>query len=590
MKGTKNQHPALQFTGNWFIDAGILGFVNLMEEVYGWDLEELQKKIEKFLSKEIIYCFTYAFWYKVIRNTIERWLRKELFKKDLEKKGIEIRKIQEDIKKKFINFFNKVSSQAIEEIKKKEYDKIRQIIIDINQQVKSLIYKEFIEYKDVLKKSFSSNKKTILKHVQDIGIIAYNDFFTNLSIFNNASNKIGKEEEILEIFNRLVKDNIVKQKKKKGKKAKNEVLNPLDKSLSPFIYSSNDFANEYYGKPMTLDILKQLGIAFPSIFLLSVPFSFIRIFDKNYLFYAPELVFCYLTNKKLKVYLQKQKISTNKKNIFRITWEAIIDTLIEYKSFYSLENMYIIEFSGIQKQQIQNVEYIGIPKLQASILFEDKIRNVLNTQFEIGKEEGKEEGKEKGKDKNRDRNRDKTDGNKTIWLLEEFVKRTFVYDKLLKHTNWALKCGENPKFKASLYALAIDAKIKENAETSSKALFSNDFFREYKFLVDEIKETYSLLVSRAILISQLFENEEEKSKLAYPLFSALKKKNRISFVNTLLKKFTELSKKENLSSLIKFIFENIISNDVSWENYALALIIGILTSRGGENGGEIHEE
>ena len=24
---------ALEFTGNWFIDAGILGFVNLMEEV-----------------------------------------------------------------------------------------------------------------------------------------------------------------------------------------------------------------------------------------------------------------------------------------------------------------------------------------------------------------------------------------------------------------------------------------------------------------------------------------------------------------------------------------------------------------------------
>ena len=24
----------LEFTGNWFIDAGILGFVNLMEEVY----------------------------------------------------------------------------------------------------------------------------------------------------------------------------------------------------------------------------------------------------------------------------------------------------------------------------------------------------------------------------------------------------------------------------------------------------------------------------------------------------------------------------------------------------------------------------
>ncbi|GEM_PF-3795685 len=40
----------LEFTGNWFIDAGILGFVNLMEEVYGWDLDELtpsQKLIDK---------------------------------------------------------------------------------------------------------------------------------------------------------------------------------------------------------------------------------------------------------------------------------------------------------------------------------------------------------------------------------------------------------------------------------------------------------------------------------------------------------------------------------------------------------------
>jgi len=31
----------LRFTGNWFIDAGILGFVNLMEEVYGWDLKKI---------------------------------------------------------------------------------------------------------------------------------------------------------------------------------------------------------------------------------------------------------------------------------------------------------------------------------------------------------------------------------------------------------------------------------------------------------------------------------------------------------------------------------------------------------------------
>ena len=43
----------LKFTGNWFIDAGILGFVNLMEKVYGWDLYTLQKKIEE--NEKLIY-------------------------------------------------------------------------------------------------------------------------------------------------------------------------------------------------------------------------------------------------------------------------------------------------------------------------------------------------------------------------------------------------------------------------------------------------------------------------------------------------------------------------------------------------------
>ena len=53
----QEQKQPLEFTGNWFIDAGILGFVNLMEEVYGdvWRnetrksdfLEILQEKIDK---------------------------------------------------------------------------------------------------------------------------------------------------------------------------------------------------------------------------------------------------------------------------------------------------------------------------------------------------------------------------------------------------------------------------------------------------------------------------------------------------------------------------------------------------------------
>lgn len=44
-----NTSNILKFTGSWFIDAGILGFVNLMEEVYGWELEKLLKKDTKLL-------------------------------------------------------------------------------------------------------------------------------------------------------------------------------------------------------------------------------------------------------------------------------------------------------------------------------------------------------------------------------------------------------------------------------------------------------------------------------------------------------------------------------------------------------------
>ena len=39
--------------GGWFIDAGMLGFVNLMEEVYGWDLAELNQRISD--NKDLVY-------------------------------------------------------------------------------------------------------------------------------------------------------------------------------------------------------------------------------------------------------------------------------------------------------------------------------------------------------------------------------------------------------------------------------------------------------------------------------------------------------------------------------------------------------
>jgi len=53
----------IDFTGNWFIDIGILGFINLIEEVYGWDLDELRKRIKNEPEKVYYGYFPLAFVY-----------------------------------------------------------------------------------------------------------------------------------------------------------------------------------------------------------------------------------------------------------------------------------------------------------------------------------------------------------------------------------------------------------------------------------------------------------------------------------------------------------------------------------------------
>jgi hypothetical protein len=59
-------HSKLYFTGNWFIDCGILGFVNIMEEFYEWDVDKLNEKIDE--NHKLVYFgyFPLAFIYNNI--------------------------------------------------------------------------------------------------------------------------------------------------------------------------------------------------------------------------------------------------------------------------------------------------------------------------------------------------------------------------------------------------------------------------------------------------------------------------------------------------------------------------------------------
>jgi len=534
-----NSSEDLQFTGNWFIDAGILGFVNLMEEVYNLSFDIVVS--EKFNRED----FYYAYFVYYIKKTSVDWIkRQELtgkYKKD------------ENIKKQF----NRIKSQLINEINRIKLSKqpskvgmdvktIRENIKIFNENIKSLIVEKFEKFKDGLNKPFGNNKKTILSQIDSIGFIVNEPFFQNLNFLNPSKNKSGKEIGILKSFEEMIYHGKIKSELTK---------NALDKTITKYLFSEKEFSNVFYGKITTIDDLDNMLNTRSSIeFLLCFPISFKRVYNRFILFYTPNLKITYEINKKLDVLLNR--VEEESISLFKITWQAIIDYLVENKAKFSLENMYFIEYRSIQQQNLIGVEYIGIPKLQASILLEDPIRESLNINLQIDDDDWK-------------------------WILEEFTKNKPLYPLILRHVQYCINKNKMVNRKTSLYALAINAKIKEN---NSIELFSSSFLKGYRSIVEDIKETYRNLSIQATNISKLFDSKEDRQKICYSLMAALKRRNRIAFTNILLKKFLEKSGLKEILYLNRFVFDKVTMKDASWENYALALVIGIWSFGGGDGG------
>ncbi len=701
----------LRFTGNWFIDAGILGFVNLMEDVYGWDLEKLQEKIKE--NPEVVYYGYFPFAYMFRRSIVSGIYKqqeelRDLLRKTREKKS----KIDEKMEKKKESLNNTKSSKRKQEIetqiKKLELQakKFEKLITEISSHI-SLLNRELHS----LKREFKIRVEAILKDYNSF-IKQYHDtLFTHSEwiytvLPKNKTNKLNKRlEKILDI---AVELNLIKKNKDEKKDKKLQILKLLptegnfniypnanernfylynppkrdeyvvilyllsllrndveniklllgikwtdkdeepireriskflelcktnnleypeildyikesiecgfsknraikmffqkykvsqevqenlkafleeiyqnfrevinrrgrlityevmpDSTINPFLISPNEFSNISYTQPPTIkDIAMLLPNGFPPYIIYLTFFdAFLRIYEGdavlNIMFYTPELTVSHSINKRIKTKMELTK-STKRRSLFDITWSAIIDELIETKSHFSLENMYLIEFESIEKLKLKGVEYIGISKLQASILIEDSIRDDLNVNLQIDNSDSK-------------------------WILEEFIKNKPLYPLILKHVQCCINKNEMINRKSSLYALAIDAKIKENNNTE---LFSSDFFQKYRSIVNDIKETSRNLNIQATNISKLFDSRDDRQKTCYSLMAALKRRNRIAFTNILLKRFLEKSGLKEISYLYRFVFENIVSNDTSWENYALALVIGILSFGGGVSGEE----
>lgn len=632
----------IQFTGNWFIDAGILGFVNLMEEVYGWDLPELRDKINE--NPANIYYgyfpFAYLFYHSKIRSNLKeiRIIRKKIrdFIKKRDEKNKELSTFikskktidSEKILKKDLNRIKRLETKIIEfECKIEEsnskinalnsnlsYEKIHfstQIKLSIDEilsnsedlftEVKNKIdgfildfdlnlpsdHRNFFLYnpkKDLflaflylyylLRKDFS-NIKLIRAFKNQESFIEFINFCNEINV--KPMDLVGTVEEMLnqnmskkKIIAACTEKFCLDSKKEKTfekqlyKKIQSEYggkcelvsyeLSP-DSTVNPFFYSPIEFFNVGYTMPLTLnDMESGLKINFPFyLVLLSFGSSFQFFSHRNMLFYTNNLDLCYSINRGIKT-----KISRigKKDSVFKITWSAIIDELIENKAKFSLENMYLIEFEGIENQKLKDVKYLGINKLGASIIMDDVIRESLNWNIQVNGGKNPE----------------------WVWVLEEFIKNRPLFPYIIKHVILRINKNTNQKaIKTLLYSLSVDAKIKSLANNTKGDLFSQSFYLELEDTVFQIKETYTRMNLTSKNVSKVF-SQDKKDKIVHKLFSAMKRQNKHAFVNIFLKTFLELDQKDPklIKYLNNYIFNNIVQNEENWQNYALAMIVGLL--------------
>ncbi|MGC8981787.1 MAG: hypothetical protein ACP5JU_02465, partial [Minisyncoccia bacterium] len=403
-----NNKNSLNFTGNWFIDAGILGFINLMKDVYGWDLEQLQNEIDQNDIAVYYGYFPFAYIYKL------------LSKSNKNKDSSLDSSLMQDLER----------LKNDEELKKLDASKLKDHIWD----------KYIDKYKAI-------NKKNINRIPID------DQFYKNFSFFNYLSSSEQQKESFYDAISFNLNEDQFKT---------------IDKSINKFLPSRNEFSNINYSKFFTEQFKKELPYFF--VYLLCFKYAFEYFKGLGYVFfYSNDLHFTYKINQKLRTY--NKQIKNNDQNlILKITWDKIIDTLVEYKSSWSLENMYIISYQNLVKQQIEDVEYIGIPKLQASIILDDTIRDALNKYIQY-------------------RNLNSSNKN-SVWLIKKFIEGEPLYPIILNHVELVLNEEKlNLESSELLYALVIEANILNfKFKNKKELLFSDKYLENYKILIDDIKK------------------------------------------------------------------------------------------------------
>jgi len=614
----------LQFTGNWFIDAGILGFVNLMEEVYGWDLDTLQEKLKEDDRKVYYGYFLFAYFYKWLNDhgekTNESLKQKliELIEKIDENKNELLEIIWWDyITELFREFWVRKKLKIMHESKcyRKGGDvtsHYRRLVKGREEFINSLVknFKENIQKILGKRKKLTRNGSHNLS-VEDIELLEkkLNDFSEDEDFCKNVEKIVGIHKELENYLNRVwddVKSKNISEENSvfcripvdssffknylffnnsrgifeqledlrnliDGNTSYSDYLSKIDKAISKFLPSDKKYPNISYTEFRTKIITKDVPYLF--VYLINFLNAFVdvrNIVRRNIgigsiFFYSNDLDFTYRVNKKIRIYLNKNNQASDL-TILRITWQAIMDMVVETETVWSLENMYLIRYETLSQQDLIGVEYIGIPKLQASIIIDDTLRDALNKNIPVRASNGRIE--------------------KKIWILEELIRNKPLLPHLIHHMHIFLADRTDKKYYAGkkllVYSAIVDAKIREFG--GDNRLFGENFFKRYKEVLTEIKDDAEW-VFRISNFRDLFENQDERKSSANLLLTTIKRSDKYRFVNTLLKTFIDKkSENKNIKNLVNFTFNKIFSNDLSWKNYAFIFVVG-LVGGGEQNGG-----
>jgi hypothetical protein len=171
------------------------------------------------------------------------------------------------------------------------------------------------------------------------------------------------------------------------------------------------------------------------------------------------------------------------------------------------------------------------------------------------------------------------------WLPEEFIKGKPLYPIILNHVNLVINNETNLSYRSTIYSLITEANIlyfRSENEKPNSSIFSENYFNNYKGLVQDIKEDVRSTSYYASLIKKISNDEDKKARIARELISALKAKDKNLFLNILLKNLNESKELASNDSFNRWLMEKIIKNNVCFEIYGLILVMNLIGGRKNE--------